>query len=777
MKVSYKVLKKYIPDIKPPQEVAQDLIMHTAEVEEIHDAWAHLDNVYIGEVVECHKHPNADTLNICQVHVLWETRQIICGAPNVTAGIKVAVALPWAELKPGFVIQKTKIRGETSNGMICSEDELSIVDERQDGILILPENAPIDTPVKTYFEMNDVILEIDNKAINHRPDLFSHIGIAREISAIAWAELGYTMAQQDFTHLPDLWIQNSIKDVVKRYMWLKVSGVENTESPDYIKDVLASHDVDSKWILVDITNYSLYLYGQPTHCFDADTIQGNIQIRYAKDGETFTGLNDKTYTLTSSDIAIADDSGVIALWGIIGGKDSAVWDNTKNIIIESAWFDQAVIRKTGKRLGIRTDSLNVFEKDLVPSLRDTGPSLIVQELAKYLPDMKLEAFTDVYESPESPTQIEFDVPYIQKLIWRDYTQEKILSILESLWIKKHWEHLMIPLWRKDLTNKSDIAEEVARIDGYDKIETTIPRINIGAVSQTPMYNIKKDARNYLVSRGMYDMYNYSFVNENLMKKCGSSTQDLIWLKNALSEDLTHMRDDLIPNLLMSLEENAREYKNLKLFEIGKVFHLRQNEIFENYEISGVISEDSENQYYTTQTCVGDLLQKLWVARYSFAPAEDIPCYAHPWRIANIIVRGKPVGFVWEIHPWVTANFDLVQRVWFFSIDANLLEPSTYQILQAQEVSQFQENNFDINFVVEKQTPASDIQGAIEKTDPNIRKVELFDIYENQEKLPWQRSLSFTVYYQSMTETLDDTYKNQLIANIVKNVEKKWGKLR
>jgi phenylalanyl-tRNA synthetase beta chain len=272
VKVSYKVLKKYLPNIKSPEEVANDLIMHTAEVEEIHAQGAHLEHVYIGKILDFKKHPDADKLNICNVQVQGEVRQIICGAPNVSKGIVVAVALPGAELKPGFIIQKSKIRGEVSNGMLCSEDELGLVEERQDGIMILPENAPLDIPVKDYFQMDDVILEIDNKAINHRPDLFSHIGIAREIAAIDGADLGYDMVQTDFNHLPDLGIKNDIPVTVKRYMGLKVSGVQNIDSPQYIKDVLGSHDIDSKGILVDITNYSLYLYGQPTHCFDADKL-------------------------------------------------------------------------------------------------------------------------------------------------------------------------------------------------------------------------------------------------------------------------------------------------------------------------------------------------------------------------------------------------------------------------------------------------------------------------------------------------------------------------
>ena len=778
MKVSYKVLKKYLPNIKSPEEVANDLIMHTAEVEEVHTQWAHLENVVIGKVLSCKKHPEADRLNICNVQVLGEERQIICGAPNVSAGITVAVALPGAELKPWFVIEKSKIRGESSNGMLCSEDELGLIEERQDGIMILPEDAPLDTPVRDYFQMDDTILEIDNKAINHRPDLFSHIGIAREIAAIDGGSLGYDMTKTDFSYLPDLGIKNDIQDIVKRYMGLKVTGVKNISSPDYIKDVLVSHEIDSKGILVDITNYSLYLYGQPTHCFDADKVQWSIHIRYAKDGEEFTALNDKTYKLTSSDIAIADESGVIALGGIIGGKDSAVDDNTTNIIIESAWFDQAIIRKSGKRLGIRTDSLNVFEKDLVSAIRDTGPSLIIAELEKHLPDLKLESFTDVYAEPGLQTTIEFDLDYINRLIGKNYEEGAIVHILERLGIAKQGNILVIPLWRKDLTKKADIAEEIARIDGYNKIETTVPRINLWAVAQSVGYNIKKTSRNFLIARGFYDMYNYSFVSDELMKKCNSSVDGMIGLKNALSEEITHMRNDLIPNLLLSLGNNAREYKNLSLFEVGKVFHLNGADITENYELSWVLSAKSDNQFYTTQTHVSDICKTLDIDKYHFETPKNIPAYAHPGRTAALVVRGQEVGIVGEIHPLVTSNFDLTERVGFFSLNIEKIESSAFSTTKAHEVSSFQENNFDINFVADKSVKGKDIQTAIEKTDNTlIQRVELFDIYENEEKLPWQRSFSYKVYFGSLEKTLDDSVKNELIKNIVNKVEKKGGKLR
>lgn len=326
------------------------------------------------------------------------------------------------------------------------------------------------------------------------------------------------MTRTDFSTLPDLGIKNDIPQTVKRYMGLKVSGVKNIDSPEYIKDVLASHDIEPKGLLVDITNYSLYLYGQPTHCFDADKVTGSIHIRFATDGEEFSALNGKDYTLTTSDIVIADQTSVLALGGIIGGQASAVSNTTTNIIIESAWFDQAVVRQSGKRLGLRTDALNVFEKDLVSSIRDTGPSLIIKELELHLENMKLESFTDVYPEPTYASQVDFDLDHINTLIGKIYTREQALDILDTIFVTEKDGILEIPLWRKDITNIADIAEEIARLDGYDKIEMTVPRINLGAITQNPLYRAKRDLRNFLVSKGYYEMYTYSFVDASLMEK-------------------------------------------------------------------------------------------------------------------------------------------------------------------------------------------------------------------------------------------------------------------
>lgn len=789
MKVSYKVLKKYIPDIDSPEKIAQDLIMHCAEVEWVHAEGDDFLHMVYGVIESIEKHPDADTLKVCMVDI-WESElsQIVCGGSNLSvwqwvAVAKVGASVLWHGVWDPVVMKKTKIRGVESHGMICAAEEIGLGD-------IFPQKTETEIVDLTSYKAkpgmslaellskDDVILEIDNKAINHRPDLFSHIGIARELAAIGKKDFSYEMLPFDSSSLPDAGIKNEITEVVQRYIGVYVTWVKNIPSPRYILDVLSSHSIASKWLLVDISNYSLYLYWQPTHIFDAEKLKGTITVRYALEEESFLWLNDKNYTLTSEDIVIADDSWVLALWGIIGGKYSAVSENTKNIVIESAHFDQAVLRKTGKRLGIRTDALNVFEKNISLHMQSYALSVIISELQKYFPEMQLVSATDtVITLPERVT-IPYNPSFLSRLIWKDYSREEIWDIFRRLGIKVDGDICSIPFWRTDLTTQADLAEEVARISGYHHIEPSIPRIELGAISQYPLYNAKRDIRNFLTSRGYFEMYTYSFVNEMLLQKCYMTLEESVPLKNTLSEEMTHMRPSLIPNLLQALSDNAREYQNIQLFECEKVFLVQDGIVREHYELSVLVSSESKNiLYYDIVSELDDIFAKLQISWYRIDTPQIVPSYAQNGRTGSIIVHGKVIGHIGEIHPQVIKNFDVKGRVAYISLDIEKLIPACYSLIQAREISNFQANRFDLNFVVAKGISWKKIQETIQKTDILIQKVELFDIYESEEKLPWERSLSFTLTIQSMSETLSDSVKNKLISDITARVEKVGGRLR
>ncbi|MDD2907782.1 MAG: phenylalanine--tRNA ligase subunit beta [Candidatus Gracilibacteria bacterium] len=789
MKISYKVLQKYIKNLKSAEEVAKDLVMHTAEVEDIHSQNKDFLNIVYGKIKKIENHPDANSLRVCMVDAGEnEDLQIVCGGSNLEVGQAVAVAklgasVLWHGQGEPVVMKKTAIRGVDSFGMICASEEIGLAkefpanDEKEILDLSFIEAKP-GTHLDEVLGKDDAILEIDNKAINHRPDLFSHIGIIREIFAISGEKFNFSYENRDFSGAKDLGIKNEITDFVSRYMGLRVNNVSNIESPNYIKEVLNSAGINSKGLLIDISNYSLYFYGQPTHCFDADKIEGNITIRFAKTGEKFLALNDSTYELTSDDIVIADDKKILALGGIIGGKESSVSDSTKNIIIESAHFDQAILRKTGKRLGVRTDALNIFEKDIVNGMQEVALSMIVSELEKNIKNIEIGEFSDIYPNKQKEVSIDFDLNFYNKILGTSYNEIDVLKILNNLGIEKKGDKLIIPFWRKDLNFKADIAEELARISGYNNIVSTIPEINMGAVIQSNTYKIKNDSKNYFSSIGYYDMFTYSFVNAELMEKSLGNTNDLIPMKNALSEELTHLRGSLIPNLMLSLEKNINEYNDMKLFEIEKVFNLNNGNIIENYNLSGVEVSNKETVYYDVQNTVSNFLKTIGVFTFSFESSEVLPSYSHKGRTGVIMVRGKNIGLVGEIHPKVAKNFDINSRIGFFEINIESLESALYQTVKAKDISSFQENNFDLNFVVEKATAGSKIKTAIEKSNKEIiNKVELVDIYENEEKLPGKRSFTYKVYIQSIHKTLDDKDKGDLINEIIKNVSKVGGELR
>ncbi|MBW7954227.1 phenylalanine--tRNA ligase subunit beta [Candidatus Gracilibacteria bacterium] len=789
MKVSYKILKKYLPYIESAESVSKDLIMHTAEVEEILSEKKSFENIVIGIIKEISKHPDADNLSVCQVDIgESELSQIVCGGDNLAIGQKVVVAKPgskvlWHGEGELIELKKTSLRGVESNGMICASEEIGLKEQfPQKGpknILDLSFlNDDAGTLLSKALNKDDEVLVIDNKAINHRPDMFSYMGVLREISTINKKNIDLNYENIDFSNLKTLDVENKIPSKVKRYSLLSVSNVENITSNQDIKTIIESAGHSVKGLLIDLSNYSLYFYGQPAHIFDRDKINGKIEVRFAKTGEILEALDDKTYNLTSNDIVIADQEKILALGGIIGGKSSAVSKDTKNILIETAHFDQAILRITGKNLGLRTDALNVFEKDIMPETCHYATSLILKELQNNFKNLTLDGYFDSYPIKQKKVTQKLDIDFYNDLLGTSYKKEEITDILKNLGINIVGDTLEIPFWRKELTTKADIAEEIARITGYDKIIQTIPRINLGAIIQNPIYNLKNDSKTFFSHKGFFDVFNYSFVNNDLMQKLNQDTSNLVDLKNSLSLDATHLRGSLIPNLMKGLQDNIKNLSSIKLFEIEKVFYKKENNIVEKYMLSGVMVAKKDIVYYDLQNILSDFFKTIFVDNFYFEKCDKNIEFAHNGRVAKIILRGKEIGIIGEIHPSVAKRFDIEDRVGFFEIDAEKLLSGAYNKTKAKDLSIYQENNFDLSIVVDKSVNGRDIYQTILQTDKKlIQDIELFDIYENNEKLPGKRSLSFKIFIQSTESTIKDDVKTNLIQEIIKRVEKKGGSLR
>lgn len=790
MKFSYKILKKYLPYIENAQKVRKKLIMHTAEVEEIHSQKKDFENIVYWKITKIKNHPNADNLKICNVDI-WEKEDIsiICWWSNTYLWQGVAVAKIWAQVLwhwewEHIIIKKTKIRWVESFWMICASKEIWLEEDfppkNEKEILDLSFLNEVPwKPLSEILKKDDEIIEIDNKAINHRVDMFSYMWLLREISTIYWKKLEIDYKNVDFSkYKNESLFTNEIPNFVKRYSLLSISWVSNIKSNEEIETIIKRSWHTPKWLLIDVSNYSLYFYSQPAHIFDRDKVVWKITIRFAKEGEEFLWLDNKEYKLSKNDIVIADEEKILALGWIMWDKRSAVSDNTKNILIECAHFDQAILRISWKRLWIRTDSLNVFEKDTIKEMIPYAMSLIYLTLKDSFPNLNIDWYKDCYNEKEEITQIDFDLNFYNNLIWTEYNEKEVLEILRNLWIEKKENKLIIPFFRKDLHFKADIAEEIARIKWYDKIIPTIPSINIGAVIQNDLYKLKNDARNFFSVRWFFDVYNYSFVWKELYDNLNLDINNCIKLKNSLRDDKTHLRNSLIPLLIQWISENIRNYKNLKLFEFEKAFFKKDKNISEDYLLSWVITSDKQLVYYDIQNIVSDFLKTIFTTNYYFDTWTDIPWFAHSWRTRNIIVKWEKVWIVWEIHPIIGENFWINKRIWFFEINVWKILWKIYNKIKAKELSIYQASNFDISFVIDKSIKWIDIENTIKNTNKDlIQKVELFDIYENEEKLAWKRSLSFKVYIQSQEGSISDELKNSLIKDIISKVEKKWWFLR
>lgn len=789
MKISYKIIKKYLPYVGSASEVAEKLILHTAEVEDIYSQMQEYQHIVIGVITHIEKHPDADSLQVCQVDVGETTDiQIVCWGSNLFVWQKVAVAklgasVVWHGQWDPVVMKKTSIRWVESFWMICASEEIWLKkefpskDEKE--ILDLSFlNSLAWVNIAVALQKDDEILEVDNKAINHRPDMFSYMGILREIATIYGKNFDVEYVQKDFSNFPVLKVENLIPEVVKRYSLIQVCWVKNITSNSEIQTIIQSAWHGVKWLLVDISNYSLYFYGQPAHIFDADKIEWNIVVRYARNWETLEALDDRIYQLDEQDIVIADTNKILALGWIIWGKSSAVSDSTTNIFIETAHFDQAVLRKTGKRLWVRTDALNVFEKDIVPDLAGYAISFIIKELQKEFPNLKIEWSFDSYTVKQFQVTQKFDITFYNNLIGSNYQREYIINILQNLWVQIEWDTLKIPFWRKELTTKADIAEEIARISWYDTILPTIPRINLWATVQDAIYALKNDSKKYFADNWFFEVYNYSFVNQELQEKLSQSVQSLIPLKNYLSEDATHLRWSLIPNLMKWLEENIRNIQHMKLFEIEKIFSKKDAQIIEWYRLSGVMTSNKDIAYYEVQSILCDFLKSIFVDAFYFEVSQNPPEFSHKGRVAKIIARGKEIWYVWEIHPSVAKRFDVHMRVWFFEIDADILAELAYNKVKVKEVSPFQQNTFDVSILIEKESPGREVLLTLQNIDKElIQKVELIDIYQDDDKLWQKRSLTFRVYVQSLIQTLNDDIMSALRSKILEKIQKKWWEVR
>ncbi len=797
MKISINWLKDYINIKQSPKKIADSLTMGIAEVEDVIDLADKYKNIIVGEVLLKEKHPNADKLSKAQVSIGKEKLNIVCGASNLEKGQKVPVALVGAILPGDFKIEKAKIRGEESNGMICAEEELGLA-KKSEGIMVLDENAKVGQKFSVYMGLDDIILDIDNKSLTHRADLFCHIGIARELSALLNLKLNLTKLKKPKAG-SDYKIQIEVKDkkLCPRYMGVVLDNIEIRESPKWMQARLDAAGMRPINNIVDITNYVMLEYGQPLHAFDFNKIKNiafannnpkvdqnklkRVIVRSAKKNESIVTIDNKKRNLDESMLAIADEREPIAIAGVMGGLNSEVDEKTKTILLEAANFDGTSVRKTSQKLGLRSEAVLRFEKGQSVDLPEYGLYRACELFEKYAEARVSSNIVDTLKSKPKEIKIKLDLDYIERLIGIKIPKAKIVNILKSLEFgvtqSKEYLNIEVPIYRTDIKAEEDLVEEIARVYGYDDIEPQEIKGVLKPIAELPDLFWGRKIEEYLEGAGFSEVYNYSFYGEKLLKKCLLSTKDHLIVSNAGSQDLKYLRTILIPRLLENAETNFRNYDEFKIFEIGHVYF---NSAIECKSLSGIVVGNREDVFYKAKGTLEFLLEKLNI-KYRIEELEKTKdceywnMYAE--RQAIQFLFGKDIlGTMSMCNSQVINNFNLKnKKVAFFNFSIDQLSSRATLNKQFKPLPKYPSITLDLAFVLNKSVKAKEVEDLIKKTGGDLLKeLELFDVYAGKGLEPNTKSLAFHLMYRADDRTLKDEEARQTQNKIIKRLESELG---
>lgn len=815
MLVSKNWLKEYVflPDSLDPKELALKLKLTTVEVEGITIQGEYLENVVVGVVKKVEKHPSADRLQVCQVNIGNEELQIVCGGSNVAEGMKVALGkigakVLWHGEGELIVLTETKIRGVESYGMICGADEIGLgelfpkKDEKE--ILDLSHvGSKAGTPLKQALQLDDVIFEIDNKSMTHRPDLWGHFGMAREIAAIYHKDL----------NLPNPPVVKSEKKGViavdieeeglcHRYMGIVISGIEVKPSPEHIQKRLLAVGIRPINNIVDITNYVMLDIGQPLHAFDADKVAveidkngvKNIIVRMAKEGEVLVALDEKEYSLTSEMLVIANEKNALAVAGVIGGQQSGVTNNTKTIILESANFTASSIRKTSQTLNVRTESSSRFEKTLDPTMCDLALRRAVQLIEEMCPDAEvISNIVDKKQVTSAPRVITITLQTIINKIGVAIEKKMVIDTLTrlgfSLKEKKDVFFVTVPTWRatKDVLLPEDLIEEIARLYGYEQIPVTLPIFPTTPPILDEAHDAERKIRSILSKgKNFSEVYNYSFVSREWAIKIEGNTDNYLELNNPIAKDRPLLRRSLIEGLLENVESNLHRCDRVALFELGRVYRIEE---------AGERATPNGDELLPRQPRMLGLVFAQKGVSIPFTVASDALCaifhsldiefslekstsdvsYLHTGRTAHIMVGGQLVGRIAELHPAVQERIGISLRVAFVELDIDrLVAHAVRKPAHYGAVPEYPAIARDIACVVEASVQHADVYTLLRFADPLITDVELFDIYRGTHIEAGKKSMGYRVVYRSDARTLEASEVDKIHAEVTKKLVKKFS---
>ena len=783
MILSRNFVKDYIDldDNLSIEKIAQDMTRVGNEYDSA-EKFINATNLVIGQIKTCEEHPDSDHLHVCMVDVGDKTLQIVCGAPNARAGIKVIVALVGANLPNDVTIKKGTIRGVESNGMMCSIAELGLdnkflTEEDKKGICELGQDAIVgEDPIK-YLGFDDEVIDFELTA--NRGDLLSMLGMAYELGAIynkkvKDVDINYKETGKDINQTFNIDIQTNNCSV---FLAKKVENVEIKESPAFIKNRLMACGIRPINNVVDISNYVMLELGQPLHFYDADKLNNEIIVRMAKNGEKLTTLDNIERTLDENDIVISTKEKSIGLAGVMGGLETEVVPQTKNIIIESAIFDGVRVRKTAKKI-LRSEASNRFEKGLDSNRTYMAINRACYLLEKYANGTVIEGMCTYDQSQKEDKKIEITFKNITDVLGTNISNNDILDVFTKLGFSYEADDkkaiVSVPRRRLDISIKEDLIEEVGRIYGVDNIEGKLPVL---PVKQGSYDKQTREIRNKMVSLGLNETLSMIFTSDKEAKKYTTDDFEVVKLLDPLAEERNALRYSLIPSMVKIYEYNkARENKDVCIFEIGKGFYKKQEEYGENQKIVALmtgkyylgVGNSANVDFYVIKGVVEELLNFLgYENRYTIEMPDQIPNEFHKGQTANINVNGQIVGIVGKLHPEVTKD-----DVYVMEINLDELLSKRVGKMKYKEISKFPNVKKDVAFVMKKDIPSVEVEKVIKKAGGKLlTNIEVFDVYTGENIGKDEKSVAYSLTFNDSKKTLTEEEITKIFENIIANVEK------
>lgn len=788
MKVPVKWLKDYVDIDISPKELGDRLTLSGSKVEEVITTGDEIQNVVTGKIIKIEKHPDAEKLSICQVEIgESEPIQIVTAATNMKEQDVVPTALHGSTLHGGLKIKKGKLRGAVSNGMFCSEEELGIAgDEPVHGLMILSQDTPVGKDIKEVLNMTSAIMDLE--ITSNRPDCLSVVGIARETAATL--NKTYKMPQLDYKVSCKDTIQDEIKvevrdSLCRRYMARGIKSVKIQPSPGWMQDRLLEAGVRPINNIVDITNYVMLELGQPMHAFDVREITSkNIVVERAKDGEKFVTLDDQERILTSNVLNIKDGEKTIGLAGIMGGLDSEVKDDTSYVIFESANFNGTNIRVSSKQLGLRTEASSRFEKDLDPNLAQIAMDRACNLVKELGAGEIMEGTIDIYPEKLQPHSLEVDYKWVNKFLGTQISKEDMKNYLDRLELGTEINGdtlaINVPTFRCDVNIKEDIAEEIARIYGYNNIPTTLIESVSSRSGKNKKQHLDDKVVEALIGSGINQSISYSFVSPKVFDKIllpeDSSFRNAVVIKNPLGEDYSIMRTTTIPSMMEALARNySRNNEYARLFEVGKAYTPNEDlsKLPEERNIV-TIGLYGDVDYFHIKGVVENIVETLGIDKASFKRESENPSF-HPGKTAALYIKKDLVGVLGEVHPDVSENYGISERCYIAELNLDVLYSNANLDKKYKALPKFPAVTRDMAILVDDAILVQDIEDVMWKQGGNIlESIKLFDVYKGEQIPEGKKSIAYSMVYRVDNRTLTDADVNKVYDKIVRTLENRLG---